>query len=162
MVAVDDSSSPHDVGGTQGGPDKIIPYLAEFARKYDLFYNGDQLPYDTKLTMYARELRKPATKEERRLWKFLRELPVKVLRQRPIAHYIVDFYIPKNKVVIELDGGQHYTDVGKLNDSTRTNILAELELTVLRYSNKDIWDNFDGVCMDIWNHLDLGAFPAPL
>jgi very-short-patch-repair endonuclease len=149
-------ASPHDVGGTQGGPIEYrVAYLETFARKYNLFYNGDQLPYNTRLTSYARLLRKNATKEERFLWKYLRKLPFKVLRQRPIAHYIVDFYVPQGKVVIEIDGSQHYTNVGKVNDAMRTSVLGELGLTILRFSNTEVLNNIDGVCDRIRHVMEM-------
>ena len=94
------------------------------------------------------------TKEERHLWyDFLKGLPVTVHRQKVIGHYIVDFYCAEGKLVIELDGSQHYEDQGKENDVLRDVYLRSLGLTVLRYSNLDVQRNFDGVCQDILQHL---------
>ena len=100
------------------------------------------------------------TKEERRLWyDFLRDLPLMVHRQRVIDRYIVDFYIASAALVIELDGSQHYMDPGKEADRIRDARLASLGLRVLRYSNADVNHNFQGVCQDILNHINL--MPSP-
>ena len=70
--------------------------------------------YDPRSTERAKELRKHMTRQEKRLWyEFLSSYPIRFYRQRPIGKYIVDFYCSKAKTVIELDGGQHYTDGGK-------------------------------------------------
>ena len=94
------------------------------------------------------------TDEEKHLWyDFLKKLPVNVNRQKNIGIYIVDFLISSSKLVIELDGSQHWNEENKQNDKARDEYLASLDLTVLRYSNKDINDNFDGVCADILKHM---------
>ncbi len=111
-----------------------------------------------KLTDYAKSLRKEMTKEERHLWyDFLKQLPMTVNRQKVIGNYIVDFYIASSKLVIELDGSQHFDDKGKAQDSQRDSDLRALGITVLRYSNLDINKNFRGVCLDILNHLDTSS-----
>ena len=90
------------------------------------------------------------TKEERHLWyDFLKPLPFTVNRQKVIGNYIVDFYIAKYKLVIEIDGSQHYEENNKHKDVERDDYLKGLDLSVLRYSNYDINNNFDGVCEDI-------------
>ena len=94
------------------------------------------------------------TKEERHLWyDFLKELPLMVHRQKVIGDYIVDFYIADAKIVIELDGSQHYEDSGMQKDVIRDAYLASKGLQVLRYTNLDIKRNFQGVCQDILAHL---------
>ena len=109
---------------------------------------------NTNLTAFAKELRKNMTRHERHLWyDFLKTLPVTVHRQNVIGTYIVDFYIAEKKLIIELDGSQHYDLPGKLADAVRDQYLREQGLTVLRYSNSDIDQNFPGVCTDILNHL---------
>ncbi len=96
------------------------------------------------------------TAEERRLWyDFLKALPVNVHRQKVIGNYIVDFYCAKAKLVIELDGSQHFESDGLKSDLIRDAYLNNLGLTVLRYSNLDINRNFDAVCADILKHLGL-------
>ena len=110
--------------------------------------------YNSKLKSNAQELRRSMTKEERHLWyDFLKGLPVTVHRQKIIGTYIVDFYIAASKVVIELDGTQHFEDKGRQKDLQRDAYLRSLGLTVLRYANSDVNRNFQGVCQDIWNHV---------
>jgi len=84
---------------------------------------------------------------ERKLWyDFLRNYPVKIRRQSPIGNYIVDFYCAQAKLVIELDGGGHYTAEQIEKDKIRTDYLESIGLTVLRICNLDINKNFYGVC----------------
>ena len=114
-----------------------------------------------KLTPNARKLRREMTKEERHLWyDFLKLLPVMVHRQKVIGSYIVDFYIAEAKLVIELDGSQHYENQGLAADTVRNHYLKSIGLTVLRYSNLDVNRNFSGVCQDILNHLPVNK-PSP-
>ena len=99
----------------------------------------------------AQELRKNATKEENHLWyDFLRTYPVQFLRQKPFGPYIVDFYCHKAKLAIELDGSQHYEGNGPEQDKIRTAYLQEVEkIRVLRFTNLEIKQNFEGVCAAI-------------
>ena len=102
----------------------------------------------------AEKLRKNMTKEERHLWyDFLKTLPQTVHRQKVIGPYIVDFYIAKNKLVIELDGSQHYEEKGIIEDQKRDAYLRDQGLTILRYSNLEINRKFSSVCEDILKHL---------
>ena len=95
----------------------------------------------------AKALRKNMTKEERHLWfDFLRNYPVRFLRQKIIGHYIVDFYCAKAKLVIELDGSQRFEEQGLVADTERTAFLAQYGLTVLRIPNTDVNQRFRGVC----------------
>ena len=106
------------------------------------------------LKPYAQKLRREMTKEERHLWyDYLKSLPVTVKRQMVIGPYIVDFYIAEAKLVIELDGSQHFEEEGIAADQERDRYLSELGLRVLRYSNLDINRNFRGVCEDIGKYL---------
>ena len=110
--------------------------------------------HNPKLTANSQALRREMTKEERHLWyDFLKNYPVMVHRQKVIGRYIVDFYIAKDSLVIELDGSQHYEAEGKQKDAQRDAFLRSQGLTVLRYSNADINKNFRGVCEDILNRL---------
>ncbi len=103
-----------------------------------------------KLTGISKTLRKNMTKEEKHLWyDFLKNLPQTVNRQKVIGKYIVDFYCAEVKLVIELDGSQHYTDKGIKEDQERDAYLNSLGLTVLRYSNYDVNKFFDNVCEGI-------------
>lgn len=98
----------------------------------------------------AKDLRKNMTKEERRLWyDYLRKQEVRFVRQKIIGKYIVDFYCAKAKLVIELDGSQHYEEQGIERDKERTAILEQYGLNVIRFSNLEIKQNFQGVCTAI-------------
>ena len=116
-----------------------------------------------KLTGNAKALRKNMTREERHLWyDFLKTLPLTAHRQKVIGNYIVDFYIAEAKLVIELDGSQHFEAEGQGTDAQRDAYLQTLGLTVLRYANSDVNRNFNGVCEDIWNRLKISEKkPSP-
>ena len=87
------------------------------------------------------------TREERHLWyDFLRDYPVKVYRQRSVDWFIADFYCSRAHLVIEIDGGQHYTSEGQAYDTERSAVLQNYNLTVIRVSNADVDQNFSGVC----------------
>ncbi len=112
--------------------------------------------YQHKLVGYARDLRKSQTKEERKLWHtFLKVLPVKFVRQKPIGQYIVDFYCAEAKLAIELDGSQHYEDAGEGYDAERDRFLNEQGIAVARYSNLQIAREYDSVKADILKRLGL-------
>ena len=120
------------------------------------------------LTPFAKQLRRNMTKEERHLWyDFLKSLPCTVHRQKVIGNYIIDFYCAGAKLVIELDGSQHYEESGKNADLARDSFLQSQGLTVLRYSNRDINCSFPAVCQDILLHINtssasLPSAPSPL
>ena len=98
----------------------------------------------------AQTLRKNQTKEENHLWyDFLRTYPVQFKRQYPIGPYYADFYCYRAKLVIELDGSQHYEEDATAYDAQRTAYLKAQGLSVLRFANSDIWKNFAGVCETI-------------
>ena len=108
------------------------------------------------LRLFSQELRRNMTKEERHLWyDYLKNLPITVNRQKVIGKYIADFYCASAKVVIELDGSQHYEEEGRLKDKERDEYFASLGITVLRYANIDVIRNFEGVCQDIGKRLLL-------
>jgi len=111
---------------------------------------------DKRLLSYSRELRKNMTRQERHLWyDFLKPLPVVFKRQKVIDGYIADFYCASARLVIELDGSQHYLDDGAEYDKIRDAALKAHGLMVLRYSNADVNENFSGVCEDILKHLGM-------
>ena len=113
---------------------------------------------NSKLTGNAKSLRKNMTKEERHLWyDFLKTLPITVNRQKVIGNYIVDFYIATAKLVIELDGSQHYEPKGLQEDKNRDEFLKSNGIKVLRYSNLDVNKNFEGVCQDILNNINTSS-----
>ena len=106
------------------------------------------------LTKNARLLRRNMTKEERRLWyDFLKSLPVTVNRQKVIGPYIVDFCCYEARLIVELDGSQHFEPAAIAADRDRDVYLRKHGFTVLRYSNAEIRKNFVGVCEDILNHI---------
>ena len=108
--------------------------------------------HNAALTKNAKILRKNMTKEERRLWyDFLRLHPARFLRQKVINDYIVDFYCSAARLIIELDGSQHYEEGAVLKDKIRTEKLEKRNLTVVRIPNNEINRNFEGVC----EYIDL-------
>ena len=108
------------------------------------------------LTWNAKQLRKNMTLEERILWyHYLRSYPVKFYRQRAVGYFVADFYCAQAKLIIELDGSQHYEEAGAAYDKMRTEFLEDLGLTVLRVPNSEIKSNLRGVCAYI-DHLVLG------
>ena len=108
------------------------------------------LPYQEKLIPRARELRKKATKQENHLWyDYLKDYPIRFKRQKPISSFIVDFYCHAAKLVVELDGAQHYNAQGLAYDKERAAILEQYGVKVLRFSNSEIECNFQGVCTAI-------------
>ena len=108
------------------------------------------LPYDKALISKAKTLRKQATPQENLLWYcFLRDYPVRFQRQKTIGHYIVDFYCHKARLVVEIDGSQHYEPQKRENDAQRTAVLEHAGLKVLRYSNREINLEFQAVCRQI-------------
>lgn len=114
------------------------------------------IPYNKNLVKNAQMLRKNMTPEEKHLWyDFLKRLPMTVKRQHNIENYIVDFYIAKKKIVIEVDGKQHKSPENILRDEKRDNDLSAWGIRVLRYSNADVSKNFQAVAEDILNNLGL-------
>ena len=96
------------------------------------------------------------TDAENMLWLKLRRKQLKgrpFYRQKIIGKYIVDFYCPKANLVIELDGGQHYSESGKAKDRTRDDALTEMGIRVLRFSDRDVSENIGGVMEEIWSCL---------
>lgn len=102
-------------------------------------YNKNNIPL-------AKTLRKNMTPWERKLWyEFLRYYPIRFQRQKAIGNYIADFYCAKAGLIIELDGGGHYTDEQKEKDNIRTAELENMDLRIIRICNLDIVRNFSGV-----------------
>lgn len=108
------------------------------------------IPKDNSLLENARRLRREMTPHERKLWYlFLRKYPVKIYKQRIIGKFIVDFYCASAKLVIELDGSQHYEEQAMVYDQERSIFLESLGLRVIRFSNRDIDREFSAVCDQI-------------
>ena len=111
--------------------------------------------HNKQLKPFSQKMRREMTKEERHLWyDFLKALPVTVHRQKVLGNYIADFYIASQKIVIELDGSQHYMGNGIRSDRNRDTWMKQNGITVLRYSNLQIQREFKAVCSDILQHLD--------
>ena len=116
-----------------------------------------------KRKQYARELRTNGTKEENTLWyQYLRMYPVRFRRQCVLDQYIVDFYCSKARLVIELDGSQHYEQDGLAHDVQRTQFLESLGLKVLRFSNTDVNQQLSSVCQQIDYEVQQRYHPGPL
>ena len=121
--------------------------------------------HNAKLTENAKKLRKNMTKEERHLWyDFLRSYPVRFLRQKVIDQYIVDFYCHDARLIVELDGSQHYEALNYKKDQNRTELLEKRNLSVLRIPNNEISKKFSGVCeyidMTVKERMTEGLSPS--
>lgn len=108
------------------------------------------LPYQRKLIPRAKELRREATRQENHLWyDFLRTYPIRFQRQKTIETFIADFYCCRARLIVELDGAQHFTSQGSAYDQDRTAILQRYGLEVIRFSNREVDESFDSVCIEI-------------
>ena len=106
--------------------------------------------HNKRLTITARQLRKSMTPQEKKLWhKFLKDYPIRILRQKVIMRFIADFYCKQANLVIEIDGGQHLSDEATEKDKERTIMIESLGLKVIRFSNEDIDNNINDVCKRI-------------
>ena len=123
---------------------------------------SDFTSYNSVLKNNSRSLRKNMTKQERKLWyNFLKDYKIRFNRQRPIVEYIVDFYCSKAKLIIEIDGGQHYYEDVKLYEYKRTQFFESLGLKIIRFSNLDIDTNFEGVCYCIDKEVNIQTPQSP-
>ena len=103
-----------------------------------------------KIKILAQNLRKGMTKEERKLWyDFLKDLPYTIHRQKVFGRYIADFYCAQARVVIEIDGSQHYEEEAQEEDRQRDEYFSNLEIQVRRYTNKEVREHFQEVCEDL-------------
>lgn len=106
-----------------------------------------QSKHNKLLVPFAKQLRNSMTKEERHLWyDFLRDYPIRFSRQKVLGKYIADFYSAEAKLVIELDGSQHYEEACSEKDAERTSFLEGYGLKIIRIPNNEISRNFRGVC----------------
>jgi very-short-patch-repair endonuclease len=106
------------------------------------------LPCNRKNVTRSRQLSNNSTEAEAKLWLKLRVDQVKgyrFCRQKPVGDYIMDFYCPKAKLIVEVDGGQRFTEAGAGNDKVRDTCLASLGIRVLRFPNNAIAESIDGV-----------------
>ena len=121
--------------------------------------NGLMLPYNKNLKQTSRQLRENMTDAERRLWAKIRRKQLKgyqFYRQKPIGDYIVDFFCPKVKLVIEVDGSQHFSDEMREYDRIRDAYLHSLGLRVLRFTNTDVLRRIEAVVESINENMGDG------
>ncbi len=112
------------------------------------------IAYRRALKPRARSLRRDPTPAERKLWyEFLRDLPEKFTRQKPLGAYIADFHCAARLLVVELDGDSHYTGSAQAYDAARTTALSQYGLRVIRFTNADVLQGFEGVCLEILRTL---------
>ena len=132
----------------------------EEIKRRGLIWKGHHLPYNPRLVQRAKELRKNMTPAEKKLWYgFLCSFRYRVLPQRPIDNYIVDFYCAAVKLVIEIDGEHHYREEGKQYDDERDSILESYGLTVIRVKNSEVDENFEAVCRRIESFVRSPCIP---
>lgn len=118
-------------------------------------------PYNKNLKLPSRDLRNNLTDAEQRLWQRLRRkqiLGLQFYRQKPILNFIVDFYCPAANLVIECDGGQHYTAEGLEADRARDQALAQLGVNVLRFDNRQVMGQINDVVEAVYQHCFERAF----
>ncbi|WP_265822219.1 endonuclease domain-containing protein [Geovibrio ferrireducens] len=111
--------------------------------------------YNKKLKSFSRALRKNMTDAELLIWSKIRRKQIKGLqfyRQKVIENYILDFYCPASKLVIEIDGGQHFSEEAIHKDNERDRFLLRHGFKVLRFSNTEVLTNIDGVVQAIYEH----------
>lgn len=119
------------------------------------------LPYNNELISLAKELRRNATLQERRLWReYLRDYPLRFQRQKVIGNYIVDFCCHAARLVIELDGDQHGEPEHRSRDALRTEESDSLGLRVIRFTNQEVTESLDSVCRSI-NRVVRERLPLP-
>ena len=112
--------------------------------------------YRRRLKRSARALRRDPTPAERKLWfEFLRHCPLKFTRQKPLGNYVADFYCASRLLVIELDGDSHFADAAQAYDARRTASLDSLGITVMRFTNLEVMQEFEGVCQRISGALEI-------
>lgn len=113
-------------------------------------YHINMIKYESKNLNNARNLRRNMTPQEGKLWHlFLKNYNIKFYKQRLVGSYIIDFYCPKARLAIELDGSQHRIGDNIDYDLVRTQYLDSIDIKVIRYSNIDIDKNLEGVVIDI-------------
>ncbi len=120
-----------------------------------LLYNGN-------LKQYSRQLRENMTTAEKQLWAKVRMKQLKgyqFYRQKPIGGYIVDFFCPRAKLVIEVDGGQHFSDETAKYDRIKDEYLSSLGLKILRFTNTDVLAHIEGVLESIEREITLKKIP---
>ena len=132
----------------------MLEITPEFLKERWCITSQWRLPYNPDLNERAKQMRREMPKAEKKLWfDFLKDSKHRFLRQRVIDNYIVDFYCSEFNLVIELDWETHYTDWAQEYDSERTEILEGYWLKVIRFTNDEVYNNFEGVCVMIKNNF---------
>ena len=119
--------------------------------------------YNHGLKNTARTLRKNMTEPERLLWSRIRRKQLRgfqFYRQKTVGNYIVDFYCPSARIIIEVDGGQHFEEQGRKKDKIRDAYLSKLGFEVLRFPNWEVMRNVDDIVEDIYRHLPSAESPS--
>jgi len=123
---------------------------------FEGLHRRTMLRYNKELKEYSRKLRKNMTDAENLLWTRIRNKQLKgyqFYRQKIVGHYIVDFYCPRANLVVEVDGGQHYDNEAKQKDRTRDEYMLSVGLRVLRFSDREVFENLNGATEKIWENL---------
>ena len=116
----------------------------------EMAVRGTYSSYRRRLVIRARELRRHSTPAETKLWfDFLRGCPAKFSRQKPLGNYVADFYCASHRLVVEIDGDSHYTAAGKQHDAARDARLQRQGFRILRFTNEDVMQRFEGICLEI-------------
>ncbi len=122
----------------------MLDFNQDFLRSRGLLYRGGHLPYNPKLVERAKIMRKNMTPAENKIWKGLfKNFRFRVYRQRPIDHFIVDFYCSRLRHVFEIDGSYHLSKEIREYDEMRTLFLKVYGLKIIRFTNDDVLNNFD-------------------
>ena len=118
---------------------------------------SNKIVYNDFLKPYAQRLRREMTRQERHLWyDYLKSYPATFRRQKQFGKYIADFYCASARLIVEIDGSQHYEPEAREDDSARESYLRGLGLNILRFSNHDIDCHFEGVCAQIDREVASG------
>ena len=127
--------------------------------------NSANLHVHPTILAHAKELRRPMTRHEAKLWQCLRGKQfygIKFRRQHPIYRFILDFFCYQHHLVIEIDGDSHAEPDQQLYDQARTEWLEQRGLRVIRFTNRDIDANIDGVLQEIARQCGINEEASPL
>ena len=126
------------------------------AARYSRMAHPSFLDYRRRLKRSARSLRRDPTPAERKLWfEFLRDLPLRFSRQKPLGNYIADFYCASRLLIIEVDGDSHFTEAGAAYDDRRNAALEAQGPRIIRFTNFEVMQEFEAVCQRIRDALKI-------
>ena len=135
-----------------------MPYIKTSYRN-DFYFGASR-----ELINLAKEFRKTQTEAEKILWKALWNhgfANLKFRRQHPVKWFIADFYCHDFKLVLEVDGGIHNSEIQSEHDENRTSALEELGIRVIRFSNEEILNNLESVLQKIQQSIQRSSSPSP-